>query len=459
MSIPADVAPPPTVTADALPRRLGLIATAGVVVGTIIGSGIFRMPSVVAGEVGSTAGVMTVWILGGLISLCGALSLAELAAAFPRSGGVFVYLREIYGNAIAFLFGWTMLFIGPAAIAGVSLVFAEYAASLTGAPAAAVRPIAAVAIAACSAVAYVSVQGMGRLLTAASAAKAGAIVALVFVAFLLGDGGAGSFGAGAPTPADARWAGLGIALVAALWAYNGFHDMVSVAGEVRDPGRVLPRALLAGMFLVVSVYVAANAAYLFVLPFDTLRGSPVVASDTMVRVAGGVGAGLVAVMVMVSTFGAVLGIALTNPRVYYAIASAGLLFAPLARVHPRFRTPHVAVLAHAAVAMACVWWRTFEQLAASFVLGIWPFLALAAAGVLVLRRTRPSLDRPYRVPGYPVVPLIFVAGTAWIVASALIAQPAPTLAGIGLTLLGAPVYWLRRAAGGGATGRRPSAGS
>jgi amino acid transporter len=220
--------------------------------------------------------------------------------------------------------------------------------------------------------------------------------------------------------------------------------MVSVAGEVRDPGRVLPRALLAGMFVVVAVYVAANVAYLFVLPFDALRASPVVASDAMVRVVGEVGSGLVAMMVMVSTFGAVLGIALTNPRVYYAIASAGLLFAPLARVHPRFRTPHVAVLAHALVAMVCVWWRTFEQLAASFVLGIWPFLALAVAGVLVLRRTQPSLERPYRVPGYPAVPLVFIVGTAWIVGSALIAQPATTLAGIGLTLLGAPVYWLRR---------------
>lgn len=433
---------------DALPRRLGLVATSGVVVGTIIGSGIFRMPSAVAAEVGSTAGVMTVWILGGLISLCGALSLAELAAAFPRSGGVFVYLREIYGNAVAFLFGWTMLFIGPAAIAGVSLVFAEYAVALTGAGPGAVRPIAAGAIALCSAVAYQSVQGMGRLLTAASAAKAGAIVALVVAAFLVGDAGAGSFGAGGPAAADARWGGLGIALVAALWAYNGFHDMVSVAGEVRDPGRVLPRALLIGMAVVIAVYVAANAAYLYVLPFEALRGSPVVASDTMVRVAGDIGAGLVAVMVMVSTFGAVLGIALTNPRIYYAIAAAGLLFAPLARVHPRFRTPHVAVIAHASVAMICVWWRTFEQLAASFVLGIWPFLALAAAGVLVLRRARPALERPYRVPGYPLVPLAFIVGTVGIVVSALVAQPVPTLAGIGLTLLGAPVYWLRRAAPG-----------
>jgi APA family basic amino acid/polyamine antiporter len=440
-----DVETPASSSLDALPRRLGLVTTIGVVVGTIIGSGIFRMPSAVAAEVGSVAGVMTVWTLGGLISLCGALSLAELAAAFPRSGGVFVHLREIYGDAVAFLFGWTMLFIGPAAIAGVSLVFAEYAAALAGSDPWTVRPLAAAAILVCSAVAYRSVEGMGRLLTAASAAKAGALVAIVVVAFLFASGDAGSFAAGAPQASDARWGGLGVALVAALWAYNGFHDMVSVAGEVRDPGRALPRALLAGMAIVIGVYVAANAAYLFVLPFDVMRASPIVASDTMVAAVGPIGASVVAVMVMVSTFGAVLGIALTNPRVYYAIASAGLLFAPLARVHPRHRTPHVAVLAHMAVALVCVWWRTFEQLAASFVLGIWPFLALAAAGVIVLRRRSPDLDRPYRVPGYPVVPLVFILGTAAVVASALAAQPVPTLAGIALTLLGAPVYFARAA--------------
>jgi amino acid transporter len=209
---------------------------------------------------------------------------------------------------------------------------------------------------------------------------------------------------------------------------------------------VLPRALFAGMFAVVAVYLAANAAYLYVLPFDALRQSPVVAADTMVRVLGAAGATAVAVMVMVSTFGAIVGITLANPRILYAMAGAGLLFARLARVHPRFRTPHVAVIAHGVVALVCVWWRTFEQLAAAFVLGIWPFLALATAGVLILRRTRPDLARPYRTPGYPLVPLIFIVGTLWVVASALLAQPATTLAGAGLTLLGVPIYLFRRRA-------------
>ena len=429
---------------DQLPRRLGFWATTAIVVGTIIGSGIFRVPAGVATDVGSVAGVATVWVLGGVIALCGALTLAELAAAFPRSGGVYVYLREAYGPPLAFLFGWTMLFLAPAGIAGVALVFAEYFVTLVRIPPAGIRPVAALTVIVVSAAAYRSVRGVGALTSAASAAKVGAIAALVVAAFLFGDGAAGSFGRGAPAAADTHWGGVGLALVAALWAYNGFHDMVSVAGEVREPGRVLPRALLAGMAVVIVVYLAANAAYLYVLPYAALRTSPIVASDTMVRVLGNAGAGAVALMVMVSTFGTILAVTLANPRIFYAMAGDGLLFTPLARVHPRFRTPHLAVVAQGVVALACVWSRSFEQLTAAFVLGTWPFLALAAAGVIVLRRRRPELPRPYRVPGYPVVPLLFIAGTLWVVGSALVARPGSTLAGMALTLLGVPVYLLRR---------------
>jgi amino acid transporter len=275
----------------------------------------------------------------------------------------------------------------------------------------------------------------------ATLAKVAAITALVFVAFLLGDGTVGSMAQGAPPASDARWSGVGLGLVAALWAYNGFQDMVSVAGEVRDPARVLPRALIAGMLIVIAVYLAANAAYLYVLPFDVLRTSTLVASDTMVRIVGEAGAAAVAAMVMTSTFGAVIGVTLLYPRIFFAMADAGLLFRPLASVHPRFRTPHVAVAAQTAVAIAFAMSRSFEQLTAAFVLGVWPFLALAAVAVIVLRRRHPDLHRPYRTPGYPAVPLIFLAGTAWVIGSALIATPTTTLAGMGLTLLGVPVYW------------------
>jgi basic amino acid/polyamine antiporter, APA family len=432
---------------DRLPRRLGFWATAAVVVGTIIGSGIFRVPAEVATQVGSVAGIATVWVLGGVIALCGVLAIAELAAAFPESGGVFVYLREAYGPGVAFVYGWTMLFLAPTGTAAIALVFAEYLGAWVPLGPAGVRLVAAGVIVLVAVAGYRSVRGAGAIQGAATLGKLAALVALVLAAFLLGDRGAGAFGRGVPPADEAHWGGVGLALVAALWAYNGFQDMVCIAGEVRDPGRVLPRALLAGNVAVIAVYLAANAAYLYVLPYGALRASPLVASDAMVRVLGGTGAAAVAAMVMISTFGALNGLVLTQPRVFYAMAKEGLLFAPLARVHPRFATPHVAVASFAAVAVAGVWSRTFEQLAEAFVLGVFPFLALAAAGVLALRRRRPDLARPYRTPGYPVVPLVFVAGTLWVVVSALIARPATTLGGIGLTLIGVPVYLLWRRAG------------
>jgi amino acid transporter len=427
---------------DALPRRLGLLATTAIVVGTIIGSGIFRVPATVAGTVGVPAGVAVVWIVGGLITLCGALSLAELAAAYPRTGGVFVYLHEAYGPLIAFLFGWTMLFLAPGALAGIALVFAEYLGTLISLSAIGIQVTAAITLAACGAMAYRSVSGVGSLITIATFAKVAAIAALVFVAFLIGDSSAGSFGQGAPPTTDARWGGVGLGLVAALWAYNGFQDMVSVAGEVRDPARVLPRALVAGLLIVITVYLAANAAYMYVLPFDVLRASTLVASDTMVRIVGDAGAAAVAAMVMTSTFGAVVGVTLLYPRIFFAMANAGLLFRPLARVHPRFRTPHVAVAAQTVATVVFALSRSFEQLIAAFILGVWPFLALAAVGVIILRRRRPDLHRPYRTPGYPIVPLVFFGGTVWVIGSGLLANPVSTLAGMGLTLLGVPVYWM-----------------
>jgi amino acid transporter len=431
-----------------LPRRLGFWTAIAVVIGDVIGSGIFRVPSAVATEVGSVTGIMVVWVLGGVITLCGALSLAELAAAMPRAGGVFVYLRETFGPGVAFLFGWTILLAEPAATAAIALVFAEYLGRLVPLTPVGIRLVAAALIIGVAAAGYRSVRGAGAIQGVATAAKLAAILALVASAFLLGDGNAGAFGDGAASTATSlRWSGVGLGLVAALWAYTAWHDLTFLAGEVRDPARTIPRALVTGIGAVVLIYVAANAAYLYVLPFDTLRSSPLVASDTMVRLLGRAGAAAVAVMVMISTLGALNGSVLANPRVFYAMATEGLLFRPLGRVHPRFGTPHVAIAVYALLAQVFVWSRTFEQLIVSFVLGTWPWLALAVAAVMVLRRRRPDLVRPYRTPGYPLVPLVFITGTLAVVGAALVEHPLTTLAGIGLTLLGIPLYLVRRAAG------------
>jgi basic amino acid/polyamine antiporter, APA family len=297
--------------------------------------------SAVAGQVGSVGGIMLVWVLGGLITLCGALSLAELAAAMPRAGGVFVYLREAFGPVMAFLFGWTILLAEPAAAAAIALVFAEYLGRLVPLSANGIRLVAAGLIVAMAAANYRSVRGAGAIQSVATAGKVGAILALVAAAFLLGEGNGGAFGPGtAPAAADQfRWTGVGLGLVTALWAYTAWHDLSFLAGEVRDPARTLPRALVTGIAAVVLIYVAANAAYLYVLPLEALRKSPLVASDTMVRVVGETGAALVAVMVMVSTLGALNGATMSNPRVFYAMAHEGLMFSSLGRVHPGTAPP------------------------------------------------------------------------------------------------------------------------
>ena len=417
------------------------------VIGDVIGSGIFRVPAQVATQVGSVNGVLLVWVLGGIITLCGALSLAELGAAIPKAGGVFVYLREAFGPGVAFLFGWTILLAEPAATAAIALVFAEYLGRLVSLSPTGIKLVAASLIVLIATAGYCSVRSAGAIQAVATAGKVAAIVALIGAAFLLADRTGGAFGAGAASTATTlRWNGIGLGLVSALWAYTAWHDLGFVAGEVRDPGRTLPRALAGGIGAVVVIYLLANAAYLYVLPFDTLRDSRLVASDTMIRLLGSAGASAVALMVMVSTLGALNGSILVNPRVFFAMGRDGLLFSSLARVHPRFGTPHISIAVYTVLALIFVSSRTFEQLIEAFVLGTWPWLALAVAGMMVLRRRRPDLPRPYRTPGYPLVPLVFIAGTVLVVGTALVEHPVTTLAGVGLTLIGIPLYLLRRSA-------------
>jgi amino acid transporter len=425
--------------APQLARRLGFWAVVSLVVGTIIGSGVFRVTSEIARDVGSVGGVAAVWILGGLITLCGTLALAELAAAWPDSGGVLVYLREVYGRGTAFVFGWTMIVLAPASPAALALVFGEYFGKIVPLPAHGVQLVATAAIVVAATQSYVSTRGAGILQTISATAKVAAIAGLVTAAFAFGHLDAGAFSPAAPSFAT-NWLGIGVALVPVAWAYNGLGDIVYVAGEVRDPARVLPPAFITGTLIVVAIYLAANAAYLYVLPLPAIMASPLVAADVGIRVLGHAGGAIVAAMVMISTFGAINGLVLTQPRLFFAMARDAGVLPALTAVHPRFGTPHRMVLGYAIAGLVCVWWRSFEQLTQAFVLGVWPFYALAAAGVIVARRTRPDVPRPYRTPGYPFVPLIFVAGVAWIVASALVATPWLTLVSLGLSAAGIPAY-------------------
>src|SRR5213594_358376 len=352
---------------DRLPRRLGFWSAVAVLVGSTIGGGIFRTPAIIADRVPSPVPMLGVWVLGGLLALCGALTYAELGALFPRSGGVFVYIREGFGRLPAFLFGWTELtLIRASALGAIATPFAEYLLRLLGYDPAqpgvadAVHYVAAGAIAVAATLNYVGIRWSALVLNASTAAKYGALVVLVLLAFVTARGNFAHFAA----PAGTLSGGLfGLSLVSVLWAYDGWGDLSFVGGEVRDPERNLPRALILGTGAIILIYLLVNAAYLYLLPIEQMARSPLVAADAAQLLVGRTGVSLV---VMIATFSTLLGSMLTAPRIFFAMADDGLFFRAVARVHPRFQTPSVAIVLTACLGIAFVLARTFEQLADQF---------------------------------------------------------------------------------------------
>lgn len=427
-----------------LPRRLGLVTATLTVAGIIIGSGIFRVPADVAANAGTPLAMLLVWVAGGALTLCLALSYGELATLFPRNGGTYVYVREGFGRGAAFVYGWTFLLINPSAWSAIALVFAEYAGQFVPLTDLQERLLAVTLILALAAANYTSVRLGAGIQNLATFAKAVALTTLALFVIGLGDRESGALAAGAGGFAGATVPGFLLALVAVLWAYDGAPGMCAVAGEIRDPQRNLPRAMIVGVGAVMLIYLVVNVAYLWVLPFEAVKASPLVASDAMSVVLGRVASSLVAALVMVSTFGAVAGLIMTDPRQFFAMARDGNFFSKIGALHPRFMTPHVATVFAAVIACLYVSIRTFEELAATFILGIVPFYALAAAAVLRLRRARPALVRPYRTPGYPWVPLFYVLGVVVIMVNAIVEAPVITLINIGISLAGIPVYLVWR---------------
>lgn len=387
--------------------------------------------------------MLAVWVLGGLISLCGALSVAELAASLPRTGGWFLYVREAWGRLAGFLFGWSeLVLIRASATGAVATVFSEYLQRSFGYTPVAIRTnlIAAAAILFSAAVNIRGAQVGAAFAAVSTVAKFGALALITLLAFLVGGGNA-SLTNFAPSAAPVDPGLFGLAIVSVLFAYDGFADLAFAGGEVKDPQRTLPRAIIGGTLAIIAIYLAANLAYLYVNPIDRLAQSPLIAADTMQAVAGRFGVAFVSVVVTVSTFGALIGIMLTAPRVFFAMADEGLFFTALARVHSRYRTPYVAISLAALLGIAFVLTRTFEQLADTFVLSIWPFYGLAVAGLFRLRR-RADVPRPYKVPGYPVLPAVFIAGVAYLVGNALLTDPLWTSVTFAIVLAGIPVYYI-----------------
>jgi amino acid transporter len=435
---------PPAASADGkLVRRLGLWHSVGVVIGITIGSGIFRTPSVIATRVPDPTLMLTVWVLGGLISLCGALSVAELAASLPQTGGWFVYLRAAWGRLAGFLFGWSeLVLIRASATGAVATVFSEYLQrSLGSVPVPTRTNIIAAAAIVFAAIVNIRGARLGAAFTSAStAAKFGALALITLLAFLA-DGPDASLANFRSSDVSVDPGLFGLAIISVLYAYDGFADLAFAAGEVKDPSPTLPRAIIGGTLAIVAIYLAANLAYLYVNPIERLAQSPLVAADTMAATTGRFGVAFVSVVVTISTFGALIGIMLTAPRVFFAMADEGLFFTAMARIHPRYGTPYVAITLAATLGILFVLTRTFEQLADTFVLSIWPFYGLAVAGLYRLRR-RTDLPRSYKVPGYPILPAVFIAGVMYLVGSAWFTDPLWTSVTLAIVLAGVPVYYL-----------------
>jgi basic amino acid/polyamine antiporter, APA family len=426
-----------------LVRRLGTFSAAAVLVGSTIGSGIFRVPSTVLDLVGTLGASAVLWVLGAVFAICGALTIAELAAMHPQSGGIYVYVRQAFGPLPAFLFGWTqLLVIRPAALGALAILFSAYAGTFVHLSDVGERVLAAALIALLAAANYRSVGWAAVIQNVTTAGKVLALVALTAIALFLADPSRGAM-AGPLEWAPTTWGGFGLALVGVMWAYDGWADLTFVAGEVRDPGRALPRALLLGTGLVVVVYLAVIAGYYFALNLQEIAASELVAADAAARVMGRTGQTAVAAMVMLSAFGALNGSTITGPRIFWAMADDGLFFRKVAAVHPRYNTPHVAIVLCAALGIFYVSFQTFEQLADAFVLGIWPFYALAVLAVFVLRKKEPDVPRTYWTWGYPVTPLLFLAASLYMLGNAVIFQPVATGIGVVMILSGIPVWWIR----------------
>jgi amino acid transporter len=435
---------------DALPRRIGLWTAVAILIGTTIGSGIFRSPAGIANKLPGPLPLLAIWVVGGLFALCGALTLAEAASAFPKTGGVYVLLREGWGRLSAFLFGWSeLVMIRAAALGAISTTFAEYFIRVWGhdpgvAPYSTyVHWIAAAAILLTAAFNYVGVRTAGTVQNVTTLAKVGGLLFIIVIALVLGLPKTGGHYTPAAPAGSFSISGFGLALVSVLWVYDGWADVSFVAGEVENPRRNLPRALILGTSSIIVLYLLANLGYLAVLPVEEIRTSKLVAADVADKLLGPVGVGLVATIVMISTFGGLNGSMFTGPRVLFAMADDGLLFRKMATVHPRYRTPSFSIAFVAVMAAIFVLAGTFEQLADAFVTAIVPFYALAVAAIFPLRK-RADYDPSFRVPLYPLVPLLFVASTVFLLVNAIIDPSSrwATLGVLGGIVLGIPVYYM-----------------
>ena len=441
--------PTPRTPGTPLTRAIGLTQATAIVVGTVIGTSIFVQPSEITRDVPNITGILVAWSLAGGLTFLGALVCAELASAFPETGGVYVFLREAFSTRVAFLWGWSSFWsIHTGVIAAIAVVCARYLTvflplGVTTEPALAVAVIAAV-----SAVNYVGVRAGTRVQTAITGAKLVALAALLIASLTYGGLTSGeawtlSVADLAAVPLERLLLGVG----AGLFAFGGWHLVTYTAGETTDPTRTLPRALTLGTVIVTVCYIGLNAAYLHVLPLEAVRASPRIAADVAQVLVGPGAASAVSVLVVLSAVGALTGIVLAGPRLYLSMAGDSAKLAWLDAVHPVYRTPHRAIVLQGAWASVLVVTGSYATIFSRVIYMEWFFFALMTAGVFVLRR-RAAYRPAYRMWGYPLAPLVFIVASTAIVVTQLVAQPTEALIGAAIVAGGWPVAsWATRPRG------------
>jgi APA family basic amino acid/polyamine antiporter len=430
----------------ALRRSIQLPHATAMVVGIIVGASIFIQPSEITRLVPSAFGVVLVWLAAGVLTLCGALVCAELVSVFPRTGGIYVFLKEIFSPVFGFLWGWAMFWsVHSGILAAIAVILARYVAYFVPLSEVAIRAVAIGAILLLSIINYLGVKLGSAVQLALTAAKLVAIALMVALLFWFGGAAHSGLPAHGASAAGAALRSYGLAISAGLFAFGGWHMVTYAAGETREPERTIPRALMAGTLIVTACYVLLNAGYLYVLPLSEVAHTTRVAADATSRVLGARAGGAIAILVIFSALGALNGIILAGPRVYYAMAQDGLVFRWMGDVHPRHQTPHLSILAQALWASVLVATNSYRELFTRVVYTEWLFFALLAAGLFVLRRRR-EYKPVFLARGYPLLPGVFILVSCGIVLNQFAADPRGSALGLGLLLLGLPVYfvWSRR---------------
>ncbi len=429
-------------------RSLTLFDVTMIAIGGTIGSGIFLTPSSIARAIPSPWLMIAVWVAGGLITLAGALTFSEASAMMPRAGGQYAFLARTYGSLVGFLFGWAyFVVVNAGGLGALSVAFATYLGFFVPLGAAGTKIAAVAGLLILTGVNVVGVRAGAIFSDVFTVLKIAGIMGLVAVGFALGSPHTTDFSLAVETGPGGLWGPLALAMVGVLWSYGGWQHATYATAEVINPQRTLPRAMTLAAIAVTVIYLSSNVAYLWLLTPAQMAASPRVAADAVTGVLGNVGGSLISIAIFVSTFGVVGIYTLTAPRIYYAMAADGLFFRKVAEIHPRFHTPAFSIVLQSLwAAVLILFWGTFENLISYVVFTDWIFFALGGASVIVLRRSMPDAERPFKVPFYPVTPLFFVATSAWFVVMTLQQKPEQAWAGLLFLGMGIPVYyyWKRK---------------